>query len=317
VPPPVGLPITVDVGIRILGITAIDELHGIYTAEIDGYASWQDPRMAFDPAPGEAPERVYLGRAAESLLAGTWSPDFNALNAVGATTRKRLKLVVRPDGTVNLRTRVQGDLYSPFDFRDFPFDRQRLILAAESYSWDAQIVQLERDQQRTGFNGRFEIPEWDVIEVSSSVIEALQEGDPETRSRLLLEIEIGRKLGFYLWKIILPLMTLVCVSWIVFWMSGERLARRAGVSMTGLLTVVAYQFVISESLPRVAYLTIMDKLMLLSFITIAATLVVNFIVEMNAIRESDWGDRIDRSCRWLFPVTYIAALALMARSVSW
>jgi len=111
----------------------------------------------------------------------------------------------------------------------------------------------------------------------------------------------------------LPILTLVVISWVVFWMSQETLARRAGVSSTTLLTVIAYQFIVSASLPRVAYLTIMDRLILFSFITIALTMVVNLVVNLSVTQSRGLGPRIDLICRYVFPTVY--ALGLMGMAI--
>ena len=311
-PPSTERPTVVTVGLRILGITSIDDRRNTYTAEVNVHDSWVDPRLAFVPAPDQGPERVYIDEAAEQMYAAIWWPHLIAINLVGTTAVQRQQLVVRSDGTVIARNRVQGQLSTTFDFRNFPFDRQTLLLLAESYTWDASVVRLEVDESHTGFSEDFEIPEWDVIDVRTRVSEERTAAGEAPYSRVTIEIEIQRKLSFYVWKVILPLLTLVAVSWIVFWMSGETLARRSGVSMTGLLTIVAYQFILSESLPRVAYLTLMDKLLLSSFVFIAATLVVNFAGVIPQVKERGWGAKIDRVCRWTFPLAFFAvALSLL------
>jgi hypothetical protein len=155
------------------------------------------------------------------------------------------------------------------------------------------------------------LPEWIVEDVRTTVSEAKRVRDVVPFSRLSFEIEIQRKTGFYLWKVLVPLITIVAISWVVFWMSSDFLGRRVGVSVTGILTVVAYQFVASESLPRVAYLTILDKIMLLSMLMIAATLMMSVVVDRAEHRWAGSKLRIDRTCRWLFPALYFGMLGLL------
>ncbi len=40
-------------------------------------------------------------------------------------------------------------------------------------------------------------------------------------SEFLINIDVVRQSGFYVWKIILPLIILVAISWSVFWMVGD------------------------------------------------------------------------------------------------
>ena len=70
----------------------------------------------------------------------------------------------------------------------------------------------------------------------------------------------GRKPGFYLWKVLLPLIVIVALSWSVFWVPDERFAQRSRITATGVLTVVAYQFGFGADRPRIGYLTLMLRL---------------------------------------------------------
>jgi hypothetical protein len=227
---------------------------------------------------------------------------------------QRRHITVHADGRVNTRVRINARLRSQFDFRRFPFDQQTLVIHAESFTWNTDVVRLVHSDVQSTVDNIFELPEWQVTGVRETLTDVVRARDGSPYARFTLEIDIQRRTGFYLWKVIIPLLTLVTVSWVVFWMSSESLARRAGVSMTGLLTVVAYQFIVSEWLPRIAYLTVMDKLTLLSFISIAATMVVNFAVHVERWVERGWVRRIDAVSRWAFPLLYVAALLLITRS---
>jgi len=91
-------------------------------------------------------------------------------------------------------------------------------------------------------------------------------------------------------------------------MSEDALGRRAGVSATAMLTIVAYQFFLSTSFPRVAYLTTMDVFTLLSFALIVLSMGINILVTRDKMQESGSGRRIDRLCQVLLPAIYFAGL---------
>ena len=131
-------------------------------------------------------------------------------------------------------------------------------------------------------------------------------------SRYTLEIEIARKSGFYLWKVFLPLVVIVALSWSVFWMTGERFSARSRISATGVLTIVAYQFVFAENLPRVGYLTLLDQVMIGSFGLLAVTVLESLLVDRANRDDPAKAIRIDHTSRWLFPAVYAAMLAAIA-----
>ena len=63
-------------------------------------------------------------------------------------------------------------------------------------------------------------------------------------------------------------------------MDGSDLADRMAISFTGVLTSVAYQFIVAESLPRHIYNTFLDNFVLFSFVMMALTIVENICVSM-------------------------------------
>ena len=68
-----------------------------------------------------------------------------------------------------------------------------------------------------------------------------------------------RNFMFYVWKVILLLFFLVASSWMPLWQSPLEFADRFNETLTLLLATVAFLFVVNDSLPRVSYLTILDK----------------------------------------------------------
>ena len=63
-------------------------------------------------------------------------------------------------------------------------------------------------------------------------------------------------------------------------MDGSDLADRMAISFTGVLTSVAYQFIVAESLPRHIYNTFLDNFVLISFVMMALTIIENIGVSI-------------------------------------
>ena len=68
-------------------------------------------------------------------------------------------------------------------------------------------------------------------------MEAIEARDSVPFSQLVVRLDIVRKRTFYIWKVFAPLIGIVALSWVVFWMSEDALGRRAGVSATAMLTI--------------------------------------------------------------------------------
>ena len=85
---------------------------------------------------------------------------------------------------------------------------------------------------------------------------------PEAR----FEIDVKRRSSFYIWKVFLPLMLMVFLSWAVFWIEASDLSNQIQVAVTTILTVIAFAFAISATMPRLPYLTYIDAFFLECYI---------------------------------------------------
>jgi hypothetical protein len=310
-PPQGESPVPVQVGIYLLDITNIDETRNTFDVELDVLVRWTDSRMAFDPEAAGTDRRVYVGPEAEKFFDGLWTAQIVLANPVGQMGVGARKVTVHADGRMEISAQINSTLRTNLDYRRFPFDSQVLPIILESFAWNNTVVELVMDPDRTGFAPEFALAEWDVEALDSSVGDVLRVRDSTPFSNINYEIRIQRQSGYYLWKIFLTVIIIVSLTWVVFWMSDERLGRRAGVSSSGILTVIAYQFVTTSTLPRVSYLTVADRVMTVSIITIAATMVVSVFVDRIGYENQAARLQVDRACRWIFPLAYLGMLGLV------
>ena len=83
---------------------------------------------------------------------------------------------------------------------------------------------------------------------------------------IISEIKLSRDPFFYILKVIFPVIFIVIISWSVFLMHPRNIEARVNVTIVCLLALIAYNFVIEENLPKVSYLTIMDVIILSSYL---------------------------------------------------
>ena len=289
---------TVEIGLFLIDISSIDERAETYTGEFDVIARWNNPDLAYEPVEGEEIPRLYTGTQALEILDSNWSPGIFAVNVLDRSNNGRPRVLVHPDGTVTTRNRLRRTLRAQLDFRKFPFDKQTLAVHIESMVYDSDEIMLVAEEEFTGFGPDFETAEWSVIDLTTvnHVTERVQEKQSYDRLSFLVQLE--RHTGYYIWKIMLPIIVIVMLSWIVFYMSEEMLGRRAGISSTGMLTIIAYQFVIAGSLPRFPYLTVLDRFMIVSLLAVAATMLINL---MNSRAKTESRRNVDRISRFVFP----------------
>jgi len=311
-PPNPSGPTIVGVGFIVNDIRGIDPVRDEFQFRGHVQLLWCDPRLAFDPQIEGRKERIFKGDQVEKQVEQMWLASGYPVNKVGEPDFSERVLRIRYDGTVEQSINVSVPLATHYDLRRFPLDHQTLVLQVESYLWDHDRLRFVHDETISGFGDGISLPEWDIVGVKGHVDDTPVMRSDTPFSRYTLEIEISRKPGFYVWKVFLPLIVIVALSWSVFWMTDERFAGRSRVSSTGVLTIVAYQFVFAADLPRVGYLTLLDFVMIGSFGLLAVTVLQSLLVDHANRQDPARATRIDQTSRWLFPAVYALMLATIA-----
>lgn len=296
----------------------IDEINdGPETFDFTGVLTltWRDPRLAFDPAEAGVDEKIYQGNYQFDEIATGWWPQVVLVNVSGSFESSGVLLRVRPDGTSTLVQKILATAEVDFEMHRFPIDQQRLDAVFMVLGYDRSEVVFEPEPVAPGAIARnVTLPQWLVTgsELFERERPAAYAGRGGVASTLVARVVVQRE-TFYISRLILfPLVVIVLLSFSVFWMDRSSLGDRISVSFIGILTGVAYQMVMGDVMPRIAYVTLMHGLLNLSFFVMCATVVMNLVVgALDKRGEFARGDRIDRICRWLFPLVYFGLMAAM------
>jgi hypothetical protein len=313
-----GGPVVVLAGFDLRDINEIDdeaetfEFEGVLTLE------WRDVRQAFDPAAEGVDEKLYQGAYQFNELSPSWFPQVVLVNESGLYEKHGVLLRVRPDGSLRLVETLNARAKTDLNLRTYPFDRQRLEAVFEVLGFDESEVVLRpaAGGDASGSRGAAAVrmPQWKLARVGTSIRShpAPHAGSLGVASTFVVSMDVERKSFFMVRLVIVPLALIVMLSWSVFWMDQSSVGDRVSVSFIGILTVVSYQIVLSEILPRISYLTLMNGFLNMSFFVMCASAVVNLWVgSLDRRGQTATGDRIDRRCRWIFPVAYLGLLLLM------
>ncbi|WP_204106839.1 MULTISPECIES: hypothetical protein [Spirulina sp. CCY15215] len=74
-----------------------------------------------------------------------------------------------------------------------------------------------------------------------------------------------------------------------------------------------HRLIVSDILPNHIYNTFLDGLILLSFVMLVLTIIENITVNMLCLQGKETSaNSIDNVCRWLFPLTYLGLLGILA-----
>lgn len=309
-PPSAGGPVLVEASFDLGDLNRLDEENE--TFDFTGILTlrWKDPRSAFDPAVEGVAEKVYQGSFQFDEISPGWFPQAVLLNEAGTFDKHGTILRILPDGTSTLVETVVASATCDLGMRRYPFDRHRLAATFALLGFDrSEVAFTQPAPAAEGVQTRASIPQWEIRGVSTAV-EGRKAG-PVEASAFVIAIDVARFPFYVMRLIVLPLALIVTMSFSVFWMDRSSLGDRINVSFIGILTAVAYQIVMGDKLPRIAYATVIHGFLSLSFITMCLTVVVNLTVgAMDKRKRFDLGDRVDYACRWIFPLAYFGVLAI-------
>ena len=276
--------------------------------------TWHDERQAFDPAAAGVDEKVYQGEYQFNEISPAWFPQVVLVNEAGMYEKHGVVLRSRADGTQILVETINAAAKTELNLRRFPLDSQRLEAVFEVLGFDDSEVVLRVESEVTSSpSDMIRLPQWNIAEigVSTRTRPAAYAGRRGVASAFVLSVDAERESLFISRLVIAPLVVIVLLSFSVFWMDRSSLGDRISVSFIGILTGVAYQLLMSEILPRISYVTLVHGVINLSFFAMCATVVANLAVgAIDRRGQSDLADRIDRQCRWIFPLGYFGFLLL-------
>ncbi len=298
-PGPADEPTRVEIASYVMDIESIDDALQEFTVDVVLAAAWQDDRL------GELARRN--GAPCAFPVDEVWHPFLQLLNE--RSVRMRLPGLIRVDETGQARIirRFYGTFSSPFDLRAFPFDEQVLSIAIISF-YDDDVVELYAPDERSGFDKAFSLPGWVVSHhaVTESRYEArFGGGVVRPKSRVDVSFHVERDVRFYQWKVVLPLVLIVFMSWSVFFVDPKQVGPQLGAASTSILTLIAFLFSLRGILPPISYLTRMDFFVYASLaLVFVAYLEALLTVGLAAADKSELALRIDRGARVVMPALF-------------
>ena len=117
--------------------------------------------------------------------------------------------------------------------------------------------------------------------------------------------ELQRNSTYYIFKIIGPIFLILIVCWSVMWLTARELESRLTVTTVCLLSLVAYNFVIDQDLPKLAYFTKMDYIISLSYLFAALPTLIS-VLEYRFIKLYDREIPMTNLINYSGPLIYIA-----------
>jgi uncharacterized membrane protein YqhA len=305
-------PIEVKVGVRLQQITDVDQTAENYGAVVSLFLEWTDPQMAFSPDTCQCAFKTFTQKDFDKFIAetgGQW-PEFTLFNQQNNRWTQNRLVVVEPNGRARYFERFTTTFQAPdFNFRQFPFDTQQFYIRVDSI-YPEEFYLFSDKEEYTAVGTQLGEEEWFVSDSDTEVTSELSNTDNVT-SRYSFRFEAKRHLIFYIFRIFLPLLLIILVAWITFFLKDY--TKRIEATTANLLLFIAYNFTIGSTLPRLGYLTFLDTILIAAFII--SVLIVGYNVYLKRLEQNDkrkQAEHLDRYMLWLYPLGYALAFTVVA-----
>jgi hypothetical protein len=285
----------------IMDLMSVVDTEQAFEADVFIRASWKDTRQAGD--------RVRLVPAGE-----VWMPRVLVYNIRDASSALPETVEIQPDGTVTYRQRLTGTFASPLDLARFPMDSQTLEIRLVVYgAGPNEVLLVESTAFPAARSTTLSITDWQIGELETSTGTFSPTPAGPKLSTFAISLKGKRLIGYYVVQMLVPLILIVGMSWIVFWIDPSVIPARMSIAVTTVLTLIAYRFMIGGLVPKLPYLTRMDYLLLGATVLVAGALAAvatgTYLVNQDRVAAAA---RLNRIARPIIPAGFVLLLAGLA-----
>ncbi|TGZ62796.1 hypothetical protein CRM22_007218 [Opisthorchis felineus] len=276
--------VVVEVRVVFLKIGEIDTLKEIYHADAFIQAKWREPRL--DGKSEEELRKIDLQRC--------WNPLILIDNILNESKDQHWINTHTGDNNeiyIVERRRLRGIFLETLELNDFPLDVQDLTITLTSERPDTEVALVPDKNELCAINVQTLVDqqEWRLHEhIEVTRRSATQEYTNSSQHHPCISVtcRAARRPGYFYWNVFLIMFFITGLSFATFAVPPERPENRLQLSFTLFLTSVAFKFVINQSLPKISYLTYMDKYVLMSLAILCVVSIWHAVVTL--IPTDEW-----------------------------
>jgi len=249
---------------------------------------WNDPRLKGMPM------------TTNDLPVDLWGPDIILENAQNdcAVLYDSFSLIDSARGRLKRTVTFHGHVYNPMSLKDFPFDEDDLEMKFISIcNWrtldgsrhgndpcnQVYVLKPMLDRENVpffflGWGGKineFHMLGWVVDVINPN-------NDPSKPIIFKFDIQLARKWIYYLWKVLFPLWLIVLTSLAPYGIATDDFQGRLEVIFTLLLSTVALLYVVQESIPKVSFLTTVDKIVIATLLALSFSVLFSYLIKKSS-----------------------------------
>jgi len=253
-----GTPRVVFVSLKFFTIENIDILEHSFTAEIFINASWRD-------------ETVTATVDKEFDKTNQWTPHIRCGNIRVMKSRERWYRVDAPVGSkstrINERSRIKAEFNERFELRKFPFDIQDLKIVVTTTEGLQGVVLSHRLDPHARRASTFDTADfihadtWRIrnpnIVFHPQMTRSFYSATGAQYCELVGYVRLQRYASYFVRQFMIPACLISVTPVTTYWL--EDASAKLSVTLTMVLTMFAFRFASTSTLPVISYSTFLDK----------------------------------------------------------
>lgn len=255
----------VGIGLYLNDITRIHPQEEIIDLEATLFLRWQTEKISSE-------DQYFYGRQVDKVLKTMWWPYFKFEDTRGKSKIDAKAMKISREGSVEYMAKYSLSIETELKMHNFPFDSQTINIGVVPFGQGPYRLRYYLLKDKTGINPAAHLEEWVLTEAKHKV-------SSKNDSQYRLTLNYQRKSGYYIYKIFVPLLVIVFISYMVLWLPREPAINRLAVVITAMLTIVAFQWAVIADVPKVSYITFLQAMLLFSFVTVGLQAVLIVIGE--------------------------------------
>lgn len=292
-------PTQIFVGIYTLDLAKINEIEQTFYIDFYLGLQWYNPRLNHQLSNHHLP-------ISQRNLDDVWHPNIHIINQRKLTKELDEIVHINPEGIVTYRQRFYGELATSLDLKRFPFDEQTIKIELISFSYSPEEINFIGVEDLNGIADEVSLVNWSVKEISHRSHSHYIQPEHQNYARFDYQIKVKRHSSFYAWRVLFPVALIVLMSDLVFWLEPTQIIPQITLATATMVSLITYQFILRQELPRMNYLTAEDKVivgaMLLVFLSLAES-----VTSINLVSAGyrNIAVSLDEILRWLVPFLFM------------
>lgn len=319
-----------------LKVGEIDTLKEFFVADVFVQVRWREPSLDKPATEGQRMKQVLTGalrsltqnyieisktKSKKFQYENYWDPKIvfqNVLSESKHSVWKVLRHYDEGEAYIVQKHRLKATFSENLELALFPFDIQDLTLIISTELSEAE-VELEEDLEEMSsvqIDSFAKEQEWTLHECVSFTPKVTTKAytNPKFKNPTVVAgCFAGRRAGFFIWNVMLIMTLISSLSLATFAVDRGLPQNRLQLSFTLVLTGVAFKFVANQSIPKISYLTHLDRYILGSMIFLYLVCIWHGVVTLIEGRAA--GAEADRDAFIIFASSFACLQVMFIISV--